>query len=70
VALDGDASFLFEFHVVEHLALSDVDGVSKFEEAVGECALAVVNVCYDAKVSDVLHLKEMESKYIYVCICM
>ena len=55
MALDGDAAFFLEVHVVEHLSLCHLDGVSVFEEAVGECTLAVVDMSYDTEVTYVFH---------------
>ena len=57
VALDRDALFAFQFHVVEYLRLQFAlgYGVGRFQEAVGEGALAVVDVGYDTEISDVLH---------------
>jgi 4-hydroxybenzoate polyprenyltransferase len=58
VALYGDTLFAFEFHVVQHLSLTLAlgDGGGSFEQAVGEGAFTVVDVCYDAKVAYVFHL--------------
>ena len=55
MALDGDASLLLKIHIVEHLSLNDLDGIGIFQKPVGKCRLAVVDVCYDAKVSYILH---------------
>ena len=55
VALDSDTAFAFEVHVVEHLSLGNLYRVGAFEQAVGECRLAVVDMCDDAEISDVFH---------------
>ena len=57
VALDRNALFAFEIHVVEHLRLhfALIQGVGFFEQAVCQRALAVVDVGYDAEVADVFH---------------
>ncbi len=57
VALDGDAAFALEVHVVEYLGLHVflADCVGIFEQTVGQCALAVVNVGYYAKIADIFH---------------
>jgi hypothetical protein len=55
MALDGDTTFLFEVHVVKHLALSNLDGIGELKQAVGKCRLSVVDVCNDAEVSNMLH---------------
>ena len=59
VALDGYAALAFQIHVVEHLPFGYLDGLCLLQQAVGKCALAVVNMCYDAKISYlayILHL--------------
>ena len=58
VALDGDALFAFEVHIVEHLRLhfALVQGVGFFQQTVRQCALTVVDVGYDAKIAYVLHI--------------
>ena len=58
VALDGDALFAFEVHIVEHLRLhfALVQGVGFFQQTVRQCALSVVDVGYDAKIAYVLHI--------------
>ena len=57
VALDGDALFALEVHVVEHLRLhfALVQGVGLLQQAVCEGRFAVVDVGYDAEVADVFH---------------
>ena len=57
VALDGDATLLFQFHVVEHLVLhvALADGVGRLEQTVGKGALAMVDMGYDAEVAYILH---------------
>ncbi len=57
VALDRDALFALEVHVVEHLRLhfALVQRVGLFEETVGERRLAVVDMGYDAEIPDVFH---------------
>ena len=57
MALDGDASLLFEIHVVEHLPLSDFHSVGLFKQTVGKCRLSVVYVCNNAKVSYMFHVE-------------
>ena len=58
MALDRDALLLLEVHVVEDLVLhvTGAEGAGELQQAVGERALAVVNMGYDAEVSDVFHL--------------
>ena len=57
VALDGDASFPFEVHVVQRLIFHVPfgDGFGELQEPVGQGALAVVNMGDDAEISDVFH---------------
>ena len=57
MALDGNATLALEIHVVKHLGLHVLAGnsVSVLEQSVGECALAVVNVCHDAEVAYCFH---------------
>ena len=58
VALDGDSLFAFEVHVVEHLRLhfALVERVGLLQQTVCECRFAVVDVGYDAEISDVFHI--------------
>ena len=67
VALDGDALFALELHVVEHLGLhlALVERVGLFEQAVGKGALSVVDVGYDAEVADVFHVVAEKFMQIY-----
>ena len=55
MALDGDATLLFQVHVVQHLPVCGLDGFGYFQKSVGQGALAVVDVCYDAKVAYSFH---------------
>ena len=57
VALDGDAFLLLEVHTVKHLVfhLALVQSLGTFEHTVGKSALPVVDVGYNAKISDVPH---------------
>jgi hypothetical protein len=55
VALDGDASFLLEVHVVEHLSLSYLYGLGMLQQSVGKCRLTVVDVGYYAEVAYMVH---------------
>lgn len=59
VTLDGDASFFFKVHVVEHLTFRHLDGLGVFQQTVGKGALSVVDVGNDAKVSDVIQGEEI-----------
>ena len=55
MALDGDASLLFKVHIIEHLAFCHFNGLSIFKQAVGQGRLAMVNMCNNAEITDVLH---------------
>ena len=54
--LDGDAPFLFQVHVVQQLAghLPGRDGAAFFQQPVRQRGLAVVNMCNNAEISDIL----------------
>ena len=56
VALDGDATFALQVHVVQHLSFGHLYGVGIFQQAVCQGGLAVVDVGDNAKVADILHL--------------
>ena len=56
MAFDGDTSFLFQIHVVQHLSFGYLDGVGKFQQAVCQSRFPMVNVGYDTKVTYILHL--------------
>ena len=53
----GNASLLLELHVVQHLFghLSGRNRVCDFQEPIRKRGLAVVDVGYNAEVSDVIH---------------
>ena len=57
LALDGDAPFTLQVHVVQVLGLHVTigDGAGHVQEAIGQGALSVVDVGDDAEVADVLH---------------
>ena len=55
VALDGDTALALQIHVVEHLSLSHLYGFGVFKQPVGKCRLAVVYMCDDAEIPDILH---------------
>ena len=62
VAFNRDASLAFQVHVVEHLPFGHLDGTGAFEQAVGQGALPVVDMCYNAKVTYILHSLLIASK--------
>lgn len=57
VTLDRDASFALEVHVVEGLGyhVPSCNGLGDLQQTVGQGALAVIDMGYDAKVADILH---------------
>lgn len=55
VAFDCYASFLFQVHVVEHLALCDFDCSGVFQKAVCQCRFTVVDMCYYTKIAYSVH---------------
>ena len=54
MGFDRDAAFALEIHVIEHLCrhLALGERARKFEQAVGKCRLAVIDVRDDGKISD------------------
>ena len=63
VALDRDALFAFQFHVIEHLCLhlALIERVGFFQQAVGKGRFAVVDMGYDAEIADVFHRDRIKS---------
>jgi len=55
MALDGDAPFPFQIHIVEHLPFRHLYGVGILKQSVGDGRLTVVNVGDDAEISNILH---------------
>ena len=58
MTFDGDATFPFQVHVIQHLVFSDGHRVSKLQQTVSQGAFTVVDVGDDAEISNVLHLSE------------
>ena len=56
MTLDGDTSLLFQIHIVQHLSLGHLDGLSIFQKTVGQGRFAVVDMRNNAEVSNMLHL--------------
>ena len=69
LALDGDAPFPLQLHLVKELGFHFLgpDSASNFQKAVGKCGLAMVNVRDDAEVSNVrrIHTFTMLSRPIW-----
>lgn len=58
LALDRDAPFALDIHIVEHLILegSRVADPGPHDQAIGQRGLSVVDVGDDAEITDVLHI--------------
>ena len=56
MAFNGNTTFTLQFHIVQHLSFRHLDGLGKFQETVGQCRLAMVYMCNNAKVSYMVHL--------------
>ena len=52
VRLDGDAAFAFQIHIIEELIfhIAQGDRLCLFEDAVGQCTFAVVDVGNNAEI--------------------
>jgi hypothetical protein len=60
MALDCNTPFSFQVHVIEYLILEVPfrQGMGYLNQAVGEGALAMIYMGYDAKIPDVIHVKQ------------
>ena len=58
MAFNGNAFLSFQIHIVKYLVhhISVADSTGALQQAVGQGRFAVVNMCNDAKISDVLHV--------------
>ena len=59
VALDGDTFLFLKVHRVKHLVLhiTSCQGVSHLQHSIRQGTLTMVNMCYNAKISSLLHCK-------------
>ncbi len=59
VELDGDASFSFKWHIVEHLRfqIALFNSAREFQNAVAEGAFAVIDVGDDGEISDSIDIE-------------
>ena len=59
VALDGNATLSLQVHVIEHLILHFLaaDGLGVFQQSVRQGAFTMVDMRYNAKISNILHLQ-------------
>ena len=57
MAFNSDSALAFKVHIIEHLGLHLLvsHSVGVFKKTIGESALTVVDVRYDAKIPDILH---------------
>lgn len=58
MALDGDTSLSLQIHVVEHLTLSDLDGLCLLQQSVCQGTFTMVYMCNNTEISyfvDILH---------------
>jgi hypothetical protein len=60
MALNGNTSFPFNIHVVQHLVLlfPFPDGVGSFEQSVCQGAFPMINMGDNAEITDVLHMDD------------
>ena len=55
MTLDGNTSFLFEVHIIQHLTFSHLDSLSILQQTIGQSRLTMVNMCNNTKVTDMFH---------------
>ena len=62
MALDCNATFPLQVHVVKYLSLKIFRGycAGKLKQAVGKCALAMVNMCDYTEVTDIFHAAKLQ----------
>ena len=65
MALDRNTSLLFQVHIVKHLPFGYLDGFCKLQQTVGQGRFPVVYMCYNAKITDILHLRHLNFAQIY-----
>ena len=56
MTLDGNATLALQVHIVQHLALSHLNGLRAFQKPVGQGRLSVVNMSDNAEVAYMLHV--------------
>ena len=55
MALDCNATFLLQIHIIQHLSFSNLDGIGLLQETVSNGRFTVVNMSYYTEISDVVH---------------
>jgi len=63
MAFYGDAAFTFQVHIIQQLCLRFAlgNGIGIFKQPVGKCTFTVIDMRYDTKITNVLHLKRKSS---------
>ena len=56
VALDGDTTFPLQVHVVKHLSLSNLDGLSLLQQTVCQGTFTMVDMCNNAEISYFIYI--------------
>ena len=58
MTFDSDTTLTLKIHIVEHLRLHilGINSLCKFQKAVGQCTLSVIDMSYYAEISDILHI--------------
>jgi hypothetical protein len=71
----GDAAFSLNVHTVEHLffELTLTDGTCCYNSLSAKVLIAVVDVCYDTKISYILYIhlsfrKKLKDHYSFLCV--
>src|SRR6187200_2597627 len=59
MALDGNTLLPFKVHIIKHLVhhITVADGAGALQKTVSQGGFAMVNMCDNAKISDVLHVR-------------
>jgi hypothetical protein len=59
MALNGNPALALEVHIIQGLRLhiAFVNSMGILQQTVGQCTFAVVDVCYNAKIADISHVK-------------
>ena len=55
MALDGNATFPFQIHIIKDLCgshLGAVKGVGYFQQAISQCGFSMINMCDNAEVPE------------------
>ncbi len=55
MTLDGDSTLLLKVHIVEHLSLSNLNGISLLKQSVCQSGFTMVDVSYNTEVTYIFH---------------